>query len=104
MLAHTYLPSQDDLNKQLQEARAARVAEQKKAAAIIKQAVENALARQKAELQGQGQAELAARHAEEIRALEERLKKEHEEELKRAVDEAKSAIAANPRATAIGLK
>ncbi|GJE88476.1 hypothetical protein PsYK624_045590 [Phanerochaete sordida] len=86
----------DDLNKQLQEARAARVAEQKKAAAIIKQAVENALARQKAELQGQGQAELAARHAEEIRALEERLKKEHEEELKRAVDEAKSAIAANP--------
>lgn len=66
-----HFPTQDNLNKELQEVRAARVAEHRKAVATIKQAVETALAKQKTELQGQGDSETAARHAEELRALEE---------------------------------
>lgn len=85
----------------MRAARASRIEEQKKAAAAIRQAVETALTKQKAELQGQGDAQAAARHVEELRAVEERLKKQHEEELKRAVEDAKAGVAANPDQQAV---
>lgn len=78
------------MKNELQQARNAATAEAEKAAKAQATA-DAALAQQKAE--APADAEATARHAEELRALEERLKKEFEEELARAVN---AAATANP--------
>lgn len=81
------------LNSELQQARNATATEAGNAAANTKAAVDAALAQQKT--QGDGDPDAGARHAEELRNLEERLKKQHAEELARAVEAAKTTSGTN---------
>jgi nucleoprotein TPR len=74
--------------------KAAHAAELEKAAANTQAAIDAALAKQRSELKDD--AEATARHAEELRGLEERLKRQHQEELARAVEAAKTATPASP--------
>lgn len=85
---------QHHLNSELQKARAAAAEEAQKAAVNTKAAVDSALAQQKAA--GQADTATTDRLQEELRNLEERLKKQHAEELARAVDAARAASSINP--------
>lgn len=83
--------SQAKLATQLQEVEKERAAEKERLIAQQQAAVEAAVSEVKAEVPAAAAPEDTARHAEELRALEERLAKKHEEELKIAVESAKAA-------------
>ena len=78
----------------MQKARTAAAEESQKATANIKAAVDSALAQQKTE--GHADAIAPGQLQEELRNLEERLKKQHAEELARAVEATSAASSANP--------
>ncbi|THH00176.1 hypothetical protein EW026_g2304 [Hermanssonia centrifuga] len=93
--AHDFRAANLKLNAQVQELLAAKASDTENAAAQQKAAIEAAIERVKAEMQAAGNSstETDSRHAEELRALEERLAKKYQEELKSAVDAAKANVA-----------